>query len=124
VLADENLGKKGDAIIQPGRFDHGKKPADTVGALDQFVRLRKTTPNHVDCAIATIKAALGIDATSLAGLGKIHGVASSALSKGMKVHKVGRTTATTAGRVTAIELGNVVISYDIGKLPFDNQIEI
>ena len=38
--------------------------------------------------------------------------------------KVGRTTGKTLGRVTAFELDNVVVGYDIGNLRFDNQIEI
>src|SRR5205085_11560644 len=37
---------------------------------------------------------------------------------------LGRTTDATRGRVTAIELDNVVVQYDIGNLRFDNQIEI
>ncbi len=124
VLADENLGKKGDAIIQQGRLDGGKRPQATVGALDRFIRLNKKAPNLVDAALATLRAAIEFEAARLAKLGSITGVSSAALSKGMKVHKVGRTTATTSGRVTAFELDNVVVGYDLGNIRFDNQIEI
>jgi hypothetical protein len=124
VLADENLGKKGDAVIQQGRIDGGKRPKDVIGALDKFIRLNKASANLVDAATATIRAAIDIEAANLAGLGKIKGVSGVALSEGMKVHKVGRTTATTAGKVTAFELDHVVVAYDLGNLSFDNQIEI
>jgi hypothetical protein len=40
------------------------------------------------------------------------------------VAKIGRSTGLTRGRVTAFELDNVVVGYDIGNLRFDNQIEI
>jgi hypothetical protein len=46
------------------------------------------------------------------------------VGKGDRVAKLGRTTGVTYGRVTAFELDNVVIRYDIGNLRFDNQIEI
>ena len=37
---------------------------------------------------------------------------------------MGRTTGETEGRVTAFELDNVVVTYDIGNVRFDDQIEI
>jgi hypothetical protein len=40
------------------------------------------------------------------------------------VAKIGRTTGVTRGRVTAFELDDVVVAYDIGNVSFDNQIEI
>jgi len=124
VLADENKGKKGDAIIQPGQFDKGKKGKDTVGSLDKFVRLSASGTNFVDCAIATIKAGIKFDSTKLTGIGTLKGVSASVVDVGTIVHKVGRTTDVTNGRVTAFELDNVVVGYDIGNLRFDNQIEI
>lgn len=124
VLADENAGKKKDAVIQPGQFDGGKKGADTIGALDRFVRLKKTAANLVDCALATVKDGVEHDLTELAGLGKLAGVSNAPVGKGMGVHKVGRTTGTTSGRITAFELDNVVVGYDIGNLRFNGQIEI
>ena len=124
VLADENKGKKGDAIIQPGRYDGGKKGKDTVGSLDKFVRLSASAANFVDCAIATVKAGIQFDSTKLTGIGSLKGVSASVVDVGTIVHKVGRTTDVTNGRVTAFELDNVVVGYDIGNLRFDNQIEI
>ena len=37
---------------------------------------------------------------------------------------MGRTTGTTRGKITAFDLDNVVVEYDLGNLRFDNQIEI
>ena len=46
------------------------------------------------------------------------------LVPGMAVAKVGRTTGATHGRITAIELDDVVVEYDLGNLAFDDQVEI
>ena len=124
VLADENSGKKGDAVIQPGRFDGGKKTKDTIGALDKFVKLNPHGANFVDAALSTIKKGVQFDAKTLHGLGQLKGVGPDFLDAGDEVAKVGRTTDVTHGRVTAFELDNVVVAYDIGNLRFDNQIEI
>ncbi len=124
VLADENAGKKGDAIIQPGQYDGGKKGADAVATLDRFIRLKKVGANLVDCALATVKDGVNCDVSNIEGLGKLAGVSGDPVSEGLKVHKAGRTTATTSGRVTAFELDNVVVGYDIGNLRFDGQIEV
>ncbi len=124
VLADENAGKKGDAIIQPGQFDGGKKGKDTVGSLEKFIRLRTNRANFVDCALATIRASIKFNFTKLTGIGTLGGVAGSVPQPGDAVHKVGRTTDVTKGRITAFELDNVVVGYDIGNLRFDDQIEI
>ncbi|BDZ41647.1 hypothetical protein GCM10025865_09460 [Paraoerskovia sediminicola] len=45
---------------------------------------------------------------------------------GESVGKIGRTTGTTAGRVTAIELDDVAVGYGdgLGVLRFDDQIEV
>jgi hypothetical protein len=37
---------------------------------------------------------------------------------------VGRTTVATEGRVTAFDLDNIVVNYDVGNLRFDGQVEI
>lgn len=124
VLADENRGKKGDAILQPGPIDGGANPADKVARLTNFVRLGKTKPNLVDCAVAAVDAGIKTSIRKLTGLGTLAGLGDDALEDWERVGKVGRTTGVTHGRVTAFELDNVMVSYDIGVLRFDNQIEI
>ncbi|SRR5712692_1695431 len=124
VLANENVAKKGDAVIQPGQYDGGKKGKDTVGGLDKFVKLLVGQTNFVDCAVAAIRKNIQFEPGALTGIGKLNGVGPSVVDAGAIVHKVGRTTDVRHGRVTAFELDNVVVAYDIGNLRFDNQIEI
>ncbi len=123
VLANENKAKKGDHILQPGHFDGGQDPAQKVGELLRFVRLKKAGANLVDSAVASIDGQIKFDHRTLTGLGKLAGLGDPMLADDDVVGKVGRTTGTTKGRVTAFELDNVVIQYDLGFLKFDNQVE-
>ena len=123
VLANENHAKKGDSIIQPGDFDGGANPADRVGLLGKFVRLKKTKVNLVDAALATIEAGIKTN-LNIKGIGNVKGLFAGEVLDGMSVKKLGRTTGLTRGRVTAFEIDNVVVAYDIGNIRFDDQIEI
>jgi hypothetical protein len=125
VLANENGARAGDAILQPGKFDGGENPADKVAALKRFVRLKKTGANFIDAAVAALDEGMGYNAKALAGLGgPLAGVGDPFLDEGTPVAKVGRTTGTTRGKVTAFELDNVFVGYDLGSLRFDGQVEI
>ena len=126
VLADEDRAKTGDAILQPGKIDKGKNPQDLVAKFIAAVKLKKTGVNFVDAAIAEIKSSLKSKANlrTIKGLGKLAGLGAAFVDEGTEVAKLGRTTDLTRGRVTAFELDNVVVSYDLGNLRFDNQIEI
>ena len=53
VLANSNAAKSGDNIVQPGPFDDKKKKGGVVGALAEFVYLRKNR-NAVDAALASV----------------------------------------------------------------------
>ncbi len=123
VLANENIGKKGDAIIQPGDFDRGRNPQDQVGVLDSFVKLKKSG-NLVDCAIASLSEGVEYFYNHLDRLGPIRGVREGLLEEGETVYKIGRTTGYEKGRVSAIELDQLEVEFDMGVLSFDNQIEI
>jgi hypothetical protein len=124
VLADENRGKKGDAILQPGPIDGGENPADRVASLSSFIRLNKTKPNFVDCAVAALDDGIKFNARTLDELGTLAGLGDALLTDDEAVAKVGRTTGTTHGKVVAFELDNVMVEYDLGLLRFDDQIEI
>jgi hypothetical protein len=123
VLANENRGRAGDDILQPGKFDGGRKRADTIGFLDKFITLKKTGANIVDCALSTVKPGIEFDDGTLKGAGALTGLKSDWTGVDL-VQKVGRTTELTQGRVTAFELDNLIVSYDIGNLRFDDQLEI
>lgn len=129
VLANENRGAAGDAIIQRGAFDGGRAPADRVAGLGAFVRMKGRGANFVDAALAPIDEGIEHDPNRLRGLlagtdRRLGGLGPDFLDIGEVVRKVGRTTGATEGRVTAFDLDNVVVNYDIGNLRFDSQIEI
>ncbi|MCF8477134.1 MAG: S1 family peptidase [Pseudolabrys sp.] len=124
VLANENDAKAGDAILQAGSYDGGKRPKDIVGKLNKWVKLMPSRPNLLDAATAMVTKTIDVATTEYRGIGTLAGTRTDALLPGTAVAKVGRTTGVTRGRVSAIELDNVVVAYDIGNLSFDNQIEI
>jgi hypothetical protein len=124
VLANENNAKTGDAIIQPGDADDGAVPSDVIGKLVRFVRLKPSATNFIDCAVASISDGIKLHRVKLGSLGNLAGLRTDQVIDGTQVYKVGRTTGQTKGKVTAFELDNVVIEYDLGNLRFDNQIEI
>ncbi|HEX9875709.1 MAG TPA: hypothetical protein VGC50_03525, partial [Gammaproteobacteria bacterium] len=124
VLANENRGKIGDVILQPGDYDGGAKDHDVVGHLAAFERLRAGRPNDIDAATASLAPKISIGPSNVRSLGKLTGVAPPLGDVGIRVAKVGRTTGLTRGHVTAFELDDVVISFDNGNLRFDDQIEI
>ena len=123
VLANENDAKSGDTILQNGPADGGQAPGERIGELRRFVRL-KLLHNRVDAAIASLVDGIEYYYNELAGVGEISGVRTDPLEDGELVYKVGRTTGTTRGRVSSIELDELRVGYDRGALAFDNQIEI
>jgi hypothetical protein len=56
VIADHNAAAIGDPIVQPGTFDGGADPGDTIATLKRFVTIN-ATGNTVDAAIAEITGA-------------------------------------------------------------------
>ena len=129
VLANEDRSKTGDWIIQRADFDGGGHPADGVARLKHWVRMKNAGVNFVDAALGAIKDGIKHDPGRLRALvnGKdrnLAGLGPEFIDEGDYVYKVGRTTGPTKGRVTAFDLDNVVVNYDIGNLRFDGQIEI
>jgi S1-C subfamily serine protease len=120
VLADENQLPAGSPIYQPGLLDGGQVPTDQIAKLKRAVRLRAGVANKVDAAIATVLK------TSLVSNEVLHIGAPTGKKKaeiGMEVHKFGRTTSYTAGRVTSIET-DVSVSYETGTFTFADQMII
>jgi hypothetical protein len=131
VLANEDKARSGDAALQPGRYDGGRRPKDAVARLDHWVRLKLKSPNEVDCAVAALDETQKFEPHLLKGIlagskdGRLAGmIAAGVLDEGLAVRKLGRTTGATAGRVSAFEVDNVVVNYGVGNLRFDGQIEI
>ena len=121
VLVGSPSAAVGDAIVQPGPADGGRDPEDRVGTLARFEPLAAGRVATVDCAVAHLK-----DVEVEAGY-PVGAVTTTAEAEGgEEVEKIGRTTGITRGRVTAIELDDVVVGYGegLGELSFDNQIEV
>lgn len=124
VLARENNAAAGDDILQQGIFDGGKRAEDAVGTLSRWIELKAGQPNHVDAAIATITDGINANRTNYQDMGALRGRRNSPIRPGLLVQKVGRTSGFTQGRITAIEVDSIVVTYEMGTLSFDDQIEI
>ncbi|MFC8599288.1 hypothetical protein [Isoptericola sp. NPDC057191] len=122
VLAGSPAAQVGDVVVQPGPADGGGAPRDRVGTLAQVVPLAPGQPATVDAALALLDDGIDVDPTYPVGAVTTTAVAVG----GESVEKIGRTTAHTQGRVTAIEMDDVVVGYgdELGVLSFDNQIEV
>ena len=121
VLVGSPAAGVGDVVVQPGPADGGRAPDDRVGTLAGLVPLEAGVTQTVDAAVALLddpevdpEYPVGRITTTAVALG------------GEVVGKSGRTTGVTAGRVTAIELDDVVVGYGdgLGALRFDDQIEV
>lgn len=120
VLADEGQLSAGAAIYQPGLLDGGNSRTDQIASLTRFVPLQTGSNNQVDCAIA---AALkpSLVSREVLYIGPPQGVGQAALD--MIVHKFGRTTSYTVGRVSSIDT-DVTVQYETGQYTFESQIII
>lgn len=121
VLAGSPGAREGDAIVQPGPADGGRDDADVVGTLAAYVPLDATRSAQVDAAVALLTDDR-VDLEYPAGL-----VTTTRTALGAEtVEKIGRTTGTTRGVITAIELDDVVVGYgpETGDVTFEGQIEI
>lgn len=126
VLANENRSVIGDAILQPGKIDGGRKATDRVASLHKFIPLTKPKSNLLDCATAKLLDDVDFEVDRLTGLGRLAGLSTRSLEPGLRVAKVGRTTGLTRGRISAFELDDLVINYGrvTGNLTFDDTLEI
>jgi len=123
VLVRLNRERPGDPTLHPSPKDGGNNPADAVASLHKVAKLT-TKSNAVDCAVAALEREVAFDPRTIAGLGVLGGVAGYPLDEGIKVHKVGRSSGLTHGRITAFELDNIGVFYQSGQHSFDGQIEV
>jgi hypothetical protein len=120
VLADENRLPVNSPIFQPGLLDGGNPNTDQIARLSAFVQLQTAAANQVDAAIAEVDDA-SLVTNSILMIGVPQGAAPA--RRDMVVHKFGRTTGYTVGRITSINT-DVRVTYDLGTLVFRNQIII
>jgi len=113
----------GDNVLQPGAYDGGIDPDDSIGTLYDFVEIKFDGSNNlVDAAIALSS----IDNLRNSTPGDGYGTPKSSPVNAylnMKVKKYGRTTELTKGQVYAI-FATVNVGYDSGVAHFVNQIII
>jgi len=127
VFANNNLGREGDNLLQPGVADGGSNPDDALATLYDFEPIEFcggiTCPlNSLDAALALTSADdLGTE-TPEDGYGSPRQETMEA-TLGMKVQKYGRTTGHTVGRVTGIN-AVVDVNYRTGSARFHGQILI
>jgi hypothetical protein len=120
VLADEDNLPIGSATFQPGLLDGGDPTLDQIAALAEFVPLDPNGHNAVDAAISKVLDESGISNDILI-IGPPSGTTKAVLN--MSVHKFGRTSSYTTGRVTSVET-DVKVEYSMGTLVFTRQILI
>jgi hypothetical protein len=125
IYANLNRAAIGDAVLQPGVYDGGVSPADSIGTLSDYepIVFSTKTDNVIDAAIALSTPELLGNATPSDGYG-LPRSATATVSVGAKVMKYGRTTGQTSGMVKGI---NVIVSvqYDAGNVArFVDQILI
>lgn len=128
VLANNNLAKIGDPIIQPGAEDGGSYPRDRIASLSRFIPIEFDPPvprhrhnNLVDAAIA--EGDFHELDREIYWIGHVKGwMPKARVTVGERVQKTGRTTNYTIGRITAIN-ATIDINYGNGKIArFKDQI--
>jgi hypothetical protein len=124
VIANENSLPLKSPIFQPGTLDGGSTAKDRIASLTKMIKiLTLPSDNHVDAAIAALdKKSLG-SPLILPKVGKLSSSTTIPAAEKMRVHKHGRTTGYTQGRVTDIA-ADVNIQYDFGVARFVDQIVI
>lgn len=120
VLADESRLALGSPIFQPGLLDGGSVSKDRIASLTKFIRLRSGRANRVDAAMAKLDR-LSLATNNTLTIGPAKGTANAAID--MVVHKFGRTTGYTVGRVVSVDT-DVSVEYDTGVYTFSDQIVI
>jgi len=134
VIADVNNSPTGTQIVQPGRLDGGVPGTNAIAVLDKFVPIQfGGMPNSVDAAFAALSPhgrhedRAGIFDCSVPPVQRQTFVPASAVSvlPETVVHKTGRTTCHTTGKVRAINVNNYLVNYgSVGTARFDGQITV
>lgn len=121
VLAGMNNAFIGVPILYPSPCDGGSYPENEVASLSKYIPIKFATSignqmNLVDCAIAKIKSSPELMVRNLP-----YGTTSEFV--GQIVHKIGRSTGLTGGKIISIG-ATVKVNYNLNgkKAFFKNQI--
>ena len=116
VIANSNNAFAGDPIVQPGPYDGGSHPSDTIAYLVRWKTI-VLWGNTVDAAVARPISPY-IVTSHIPGIGIPRGVRKMDRI-GVPVQKVGRTTQHTTGIVTAYNASIYPLNYPgIGGVEF------
>lgn len=133
VLADVNEIAAGAAIMQPGAGDGGRADEDVIAELTRFVPIQfGGFPNRVDAAFAALTAhgrdedrgSLFDSSDEPAPAIELRPGEMAEAVPGMIVHKTGRTTRHTRGRVRAVNVNNYLVDVGVAVARFDGQVVI
>lgn len=128
VLANSNRANPGDPVLQPGPFDGGTDPTDRIARLSRFIPITFEPPvpralhrNLVDAAVA--EGQFHDLKREIHWVGHLRGwMPRAQVRTGLMVHKTGRTTNYTTGRVTAVN-ATIDVNYGGGQVArFRDQI--
>jgi len=111
VLCGSSDCAQGEEIVQPGVFDGGAAPKDTVAVLERFAHT-----DRVDAAVATVNGQRFLR-DAIPGIGLVRSIGRATL--GMRVRKSGRTTGVTRGVVD-----DVSADVNVEGLLFRDQISV
>ncbi|MFN9546706.1 MAG: hypothetical protein ACK6AD_06510 [Cyanobacteriota bacterium] len=129
VLANCNNAALGDPIVQPGTYDGGKAPQDTIAVLESFRLMNFSGGNNlIDAATAWAwPDRVRKELFYISGGRLIYFTVGSlpvAAVPGLAVGKSGRTTQLTSGQVVAVGV-TINVGYPGGRVgKFVNQIAI
>ena len=120
VLADENRLAIGSPIFQPALLDAGDLDTDQIARLSRFIKLRANRYNRIDAALAE-PLARNLVGKDVLHVGAPNGTVPAEMD--MMVHKFGRTTSYTTGRIVSVDT-DVSVEYETAEFTFENQIII
>lgn len=127
VFANNNQGRPGDHLLQPGVADGGVDPDDQLATLYdfepiEFCRGLVCPANRIDAAIAETTSDDLSTTTPEEGYGAPRSWTREA-ELGMAVQKYGRTTGYTTGRVSGIN-ATIDVNYRTGTARFEGQVVV
>lgn len=120
VLADNNAGNFGDAILQPAPHDGGFQGKNEIASLYDFVELLPNGINTLDGSIASLNDDIQVN-LQVPQIGRLRGINNPGI--GRQVEKIGRTTGYTEGRITARNV-DIKVNYGGEMVEFEDQVEI
>jgi hypothetical protein len=111
----------GAPVFQAGLLDNGSVAVDCIAELTRWVDLRANSANNtVDAALAR-PLKKGLVSREVLFIGAPTGTSTAV--KDMVVHKFGRTTSYTAGRVSSVFF-DIAVPFEVGDVMFQDQIAV